>query len=486
MSQRPIPIHVGSETPTRWREIEELQRKAGSNANPWLRDKRRPAVAGDDIDWVASGLEPRWIGFDTADCAAALAPSVFHGQGADEFDRFRDGAANRGEIAIVISPIGGEEKSPHRMSIFQGSASVSIGGSDTSIAGRQLGLGAGVQLRQDLGEVDRQLGLRLLNLRPAPQWYRLTLESQIFIQPNGARVAGPPEGTLFPILETELGEPVVAVWLSTDGVERRYLVPSDVPWLQLLSWLSEQALPEFVPGTMERARRHLATDPSLMTRRERGARDVLADLEADYVVRKERLTEELLAAETAARSVREGLLYGTAGSLVKAVQLVLEAAGITVVDVDEMLGDTSNADLLCTFDGRSVLVEVKSASGSPSERLYQDMLRHLREWPHLPHVPHVDGGALIVNHQTRKPPQERDVQPFTRPEFLAARSEPVVTTLGIFEAWREEDWDSVRILLFGEPASGHPAERVPPSPEPVVPGGAPRKRGWFGRRTSRL
>jgi hypothetical protein len=72
---------------------------------------------------------------------------------------------------------------------------------------------------------------------------------------NG-RVQHPVEGTLSPILETELGEPVVAVWVSPDEVERRYLVPGETPWPLLLQWLLEQGLPEFVLGVVRRARRH--------------------------------------------------------------------------------------------------------------------------------------------------------------------------------------------------------------------------------------
>ena len=47
--------------------------------------------------------------------------------------------------------------------------------------------------------------------------------------------------------------------------------------------------------------------------------------------------------------MREGLLYGTGTPLVSAVRSVLEWAGVTVVDLDDRLGGTKNADLLCTF-----------------------------------------------------------------------------------------------------------------------------------------
>ncbi|WP_406048698.1 hypothetical protein [Kribbella sp. NBC_00889] len=47
---------------------------------------------------------------------------------------------------------------------------------------------------------------------------------------------------------------------------------------------------------------------------------------------------------------------------------------------------------------------------------------------------------MVLNHQHRLPPHERRPKPYSRPEFLAAQDEPVITTLEFFAAWREEDW----------------------------------------------
>ncbi len=204
-----------------------------------------------------------------------------------------------------------------------------------------------------------------------------------------------------PIVETSLGEPVVAAWISQDGVERRYIVPAETPWPLLLQWLLERSLPEYVPNAMRRARRPLATDETLMTRKERSARAALTELEADYAARRTGLEREVQAAQTAASVVRDGLLHGTGGALVDAVRSVLESAGVTVVDLDDQLGGTKNADLLCTYDGHSRLVEVKSASGNAPERAYEDLVRHLREWAGLPGRTPVEGGALVLNHQHR-------------------------------------------------------------------------------------
>ena len=241
-----------------------------------------------------------------------------------------------------------------------------------------------------------------------------------------------------------------------------------------LQWVLEQALPEFVPGAMRRARRQLGTDPLLMTRSERAVRTRLTEFENEYLKRKEELLRELQEAETAASTIREGLLYGTGQQLVDVVRSVLASASIKVVDLDEQLGGTKNADLLCTYREHSRLVEVKSASGGPSERLYQDLLRHLREWPTLPGSRPVDGGALVINHEHRKLPLDRSQRPWERPEFLAAQTEPVISTMDLFGAWREDDANTIRRLLFGQLAVPDAVQvtfidaRTPQSP----------RRGW--------
>ena len=102
---------------------------------------------------------------------------------------------------------------------------------------------------------------------------------------NGT-VRNPAQGSLKSIIETELGEPVVAAWVSPDGIERRYVVPFEAPWPVLLKWLLEQGLPEFLPGAMRRARRQLARDNTTMTRRERDARSDLVELETAYAARR--------------------------------------------------------------------------------------------------------------------------------------------------------------------------------------------------------
>lgn len=478
MTQLPIPVHVGSEPPDYWDDIEARQRQYGDEAAAWLQEQRRPAIAGSALDWSALGLEPRWVGADTADCVAALQPSIYSGHGADEFTRFRQGASIRGEIALVISPIGDlKEEARNLRSVFgPPSDSVYVGQDHTSIDGRLLGKEATVRPAADLGDADGHLARRLLSCSPAPRWRSLTLRGAGVDSIYG-REQHAPEGALVPILETELGEPVAAAWVSPDDAERRYIVPVETPWSTLLQWLLDQALPEFVPGAMRRARRQLGTDVFLMTRAERAARKAVAQLDSDYVTRRGVLQRQLKEAETAASSIRDGLLYGSGQQLVDTVRVVLEGADITVVDLDERLGGTKNADLLCTYGDHSRLVEVKSASGSATERHYQDLVRHLREWSSLPGSLPINGGALVINHEHRRAPQDRNRRPFERPEFLAAQTEPVIPTLDLFDAWREEDSDAIRRLLFG---SGRTAVAIS---TPTTAGKeAASKRGWLSRR----
>lgn len=245
-----------------------------------------------------------------------------------------------------------------------------------------------------------------------------------------------------------MGEPVVAVWLSPDGVDRHYIVPMEVPWSLLLRWLTEQALSELAPGVLRRARRGLEDDPSLMTERERHLRAQLRELEARQRVERDAIERALELETTSASQLRHDLLYGSGKALVAAVRQVFEFAGVSVTDLDELLGGGVNADLLCRFGHHSRLVEVRSASGNASERSYQDMIRHLREWPSLSLSSPIDGGALIISHQTRAHPSLRPPAPYERTEFLAAVTEPIVTALDLFRAWSADDPPAIRSLLF--------------------------------------
>lgn len=373
MSQLPISVHVATNDHDWWDELEARKRAQPCVHNVFLDSQIRPLLADPALDWAGFGLEPRWVGYDTTDCAAALNPSVLSGQGATEFERFVSGAASRGETAVVISQIGSTDPATTRSALSLHDDSVSIPRFHTTIPSRPLGKGARVRAASHLTGADAQLAARLTTCQPPPSWRTLSLESTAHGTYDGSGHP-PPAGTLMPIVETEMGEPVAAVWTSPDEVERRYLVPTETPWPVLLSWLTGKALPDLVPAALRRARRHMADDRAMTTTREQAAHDALAALDATYFEQHQALLDEQTAAQAEAATVRDGLLYGTGSVLVTAVTEALQSAGISVVDLDDFLGGTLNADLLCTFAGRARLVEVKSAGGKPTERIYDDLV----------------------------------------------------------------------------------------------------------------
>jgi hypothetical protein len=96
-----------------------------------------------------------------------------------------------------------------------------------------------------------------------------------------------------------------------------------------------------------------------------------------------------------------------------------------------------------------MLVEVKSASGNPSESLVDDALRHLATWPALrPDLP-VEGVVLVVNHQTRLHPFDRPDEPYSRPEFVQSLKVPVITTRRMFDWWRAGNAPAILAATFG-------------------------------------
>jgi hypothetical protein len=96
---------------------------------------------------------------------------------------------------------------------------------ESTISSGPLGLGARVQAAEDLNDADSQLALLLLSCNPTLPWRTLSLHGVSYEAYNGRFHRA--QGTLEPIVETELGEPVVAVWGSPDGVECRYVVPAE-------------------------------------------------------------------------------------------------------------------------------------------------------------------------------------------------------------------------------------------------------------------
>jgi hypothetical protein len=445
-----VPVHVGQPAPTQ-EELVDAVAGADARGSGWppRRQGRFPLV-GPGIEWWRHGVEPRWLGMETSDCAAALDPSIFHGHGADELQRFLAGARSRQEPAVVIATIGDAGDDFPRSVLSRYDASVHLPGLRCSINGRRLPAGSRPSLAAGLSAADRDLGLRLLSRPTAAPWWALALSGHT-VEPGagGPSVSYKPEGELRAILVDALGDPVVAVWTPPAGDQRWYVIPDATDWGGVLDWLIRQALPAYVADALRRARSPQFVDPDLQTPAELAARRALAEMAVRHAEERARLEGELEAAKAAAEAVRYGLLYGTGKELVDAVDAVLQQAGFATVNLDAELGGTRSADLLATFQQQRRLVEVKAASGNASEALIADLQRHLVTWSELRPQQPVGGGVLIVNHQHRLEPSQRAPQVYSRPEFVTALTLPVIGTHALFVWWRAADWAAVRDAVLG-------------------------------------
>ena len=455
------------------------------------RDRRVSPLEDPAFGWTEHDLEPRWLGMESSDCAGALDPSIYHGRGIDELERFLAGARARDELALLITTMGNvNDPSPRRLGATA-DASISLPGLGTYISGTRVPAGATISLADGLDATDRDLALRLRNERAADgPWWSLTLSgTESWPGSGGPPTRYEPSGKLQPILIDGLAQPVLAAWTPPDGSQRWYIVPDACDWHSILDWLVQRALPQHVPGALRRSRSPLALDPRLQTPAEAAARRGLGELDATFVEQRHELESQLAQATADAEPIRNGLLYGTGADLENAVAAVLEAAGMNVVKVDELLGDTSSADLLVSLASKRRLIEVKSASGSAAETLVRQLETHLRTWPQLrPHDP-VEEGVLIVNHQYRLPPDERSTSVYTRPEFVAALTTVVLPTLQLLDWWLASNWGAIRKAVLGDtPTAERESERAePPSPTPPDTGppehpGGRIRRGLFGRR----
>lgn len=472
--EQTLDVHIAAWAPSRWDEIDVIRR--GPNPDAW-RGKRRPVITTESIDWAALGLAPRWLDEDSSEAVAALDPSMFLNQGAQEWDRMLDGAAARGEIVVAVSMVGGDGES-EIASIWDSSASVHLPAStSTSVGGAQIALRSRPDPAPGLGRADRDLALRIADTRPPElPWWRLSMRGSEVPSIYGPPEVEEPEGTLEPLLVSRADETVAAVWTSPDGAVRHYILPFMPTWVPVLQWLAQQAIPEFIPAAARRMRSSLSEEPALQTPAEATARGELTRLEADYQARRAELKGQLKEAQRRADEVRDSLLFGSGTPLVAAVARVLSDAGIAVQDVDELLGATKNADLLAEYRGRRVLVEVKSCTGSAPERLAEAPARHLGTWPELRADLPVDDVVLVLNHQSKTHPLDRDAEPYRRPEFVASLAFPVVTTRQLFDWWRNGDHETVRTTVLGIRPDAPPTDPPPPNDAAAV-----RRKRWFDR-----
>jgi hypothetical protein len=442
------------------------------------------------LDWQRHGLQPRWLTMETSDCAVALEPGHFAGRGDDERNRFLAGVAQRGELALLVSVIGDVDDDSPRSVLSRFDASVSLSDLYTSVCGRRLPTGTRPTIAPDLSAADRDLAIRLLTRPAGAPWWALTLSGATTVRGDGfgGETRREAQGRLEPILLDALGDPVVAAWVSPAGDQRWYVIPDATDWNNVLGWLIHSALPAYAPAVLRGARSPHFVDPDLQTAEELTARQALAALEARYAEEKTHLEQELRGAEQRAESVRYGLLYGTSDELVDAVAAALTAAGLHTVDLDQDLGDTKSADLLVSAEGAGArLVEVKAAGGAAQEHLVGHLERHLDTWPQLrPGVP-ITGGVLVVNHQHKLHPSERSAQVYSRPEFVAALSVTVLSTLELFGWWRVGDWSAIRAAMLGTESTTAPAagrSNSPAAPQVRQKPAETTRRGWWPRRRS--
>lgn len=463
-------VHIAYPPPRRWDELAQhdadaLRRITGQST--------RPSITAEPVAWDALHMTPRWLDDDSSRAVAALQPSLFANQGAAEWRRFREGAAARHELALAVSMIGTDEPST-MTSPFGPGASVSLPGSEggfESVGGEQISLATRPTLAEGLDGADRDLASRLVTGRDlALPWWSLHLSGAVVSQGWGGSRNVQPTGTLEPLLTTDAGEVVAAVWTSPDDAIRHYIVPWLPSWTKLLEWLGSQAIPEFIPSAARRIRAMVGEEPQLQTTAELAARSALASLERDYRARHDNLAQQLADARRAADWVRHDMLFSSSTVLETAVSRVLIDAGCAVTSLDQLLANTSSADLLVELGGRRRLVEVKSASGRAGEGLVGDASRHLDTWPQLRPNVQVEGITLIVNYQTNIHPLERSAAVYSRPEFVRALTMPVITTLEMFDAWRQSDFDRVLKAVFPDTTPGRPPSAgMQPDPSTTAP-----------------
>ncbi|HCT80118.1 MAG TPA: hypothetical protein DGT23_26850 [Micromonosporaceae bacterium] len=412
------------------------------------------------LDWQRHGLQPRWLGMESSDCAVAIEPGHSAGRGDDERDRFLAGAARRGELALLVTVIGDVDDDSPRSVLSRFDASVHLSDLYTTVYGRRMPAGTRPTIAPDLSAADRDLAIRMLNRPPDAPWWSLKLSGATTIRGDGfgGEIQHEAKGQLEPILVDALGDPLVAAWVSPAGDQRWYIIPDVIDWNNVLGWLTHDALPAHAPGALRRARSPHFVDPDLQTDDELTARLALSELEERHAEERADLQQAVRAAEQRAETIRYGLLYGTGSELVEAVAAVMTAAGLHAVDLDEVLGGTKSADLLVSADRDPPqrLVEIKAAGGAAQESLVGHLQRHLDTWPQLrPDAP-VTGGVLVVNHQHKLHPSERTLQVYSRPEFVASLPVTVLSTMELFGWWRVGDWEAIRTAILGADATATP------------------------------
>ncbi|MER6195962.1 hypothetical protein ABT234_01095 [Streptomyces sp. NPDC001586] len=108
-----------------------------------------------------------------------------------------------------------------------------------------------------------------------------------------------------------------------------------------------------------------------------------------------------------------------------------------------------------------------------ADPLPDKLLKHLNTWPGLTGTKPVDGGVLVVNHQIKLHPAQRDTEVYTDRAFADALTVPVIGSARLFDWWRRDDWDAVRHAVFGDTGDtgvARPPESATPDADPKAPG----------------
>ncbi|WP_240925394.1 hypothetical protein [Streptomyces sp. 196(2019)] len=461
-SAAPIPLHIAGEPPAP-PAPDVIGASAGAGPQP--AQAVRPGV----VDWAELGVEPRWKDQETGDCAAVLSPVCGPATGLEPYKRYAAGARQRGETALVVACIGAGE---HSYNVFSGTVApgIHLPHYYGSISASPLPTGVSPEIADGLDHAEHDLGTRLLN-RPPDNWFGLThLKESGSSRAGVARMWPPPgEGVLRPILVDSLGDPVAGVWMPAGGNARWFVVPYGTDQRLLVEWLVQHALPAYVPGALTRARSPLLRDPAFATDAEARLVETIAEEQRAHELRQTELQQQLAELRAVADPLRDRLLFGTGHPLEDAVHDVLVAAGAAVTRLDDVYG-TKSADLLAEYGGRRVLVEVKSANNRAAQSLPDKLLKHLNTWPGLTGTEPVAGGVLVVNHQIKLPPAQRDAEVYTDRAFADALTVPVIGSARLFDWWRREDWDAVRHAVFGDTGGAQPSELVVPDADPKASG----------------
>jgi hypothetical protein len=211
-----LPVLVGHPPPDRRDEVDfyEKIRLLQAPESAISANRLRPQLADPGFDWAGVGLEPRWLGEESADCVAALNLPLDRGA-QDELDRLATGCALREETAPVIHSVGelsGPTFDTSKGLLGRGTSKMLPGEAGLLIA-RELPVGASVDLAADLDPADRDLALRIRNshTKSAGGWVGLEIGGFSLERTDSSEYVEP-TAVLRPLLVTAVGDVAAAVW----------------------------------------------------------------------------------------------------------------------------------------------------------------------------------------------------------------------------------------------------------------------------------